>query len=96
MLNDENKQLCWDVLARYGIVHQQNMVIEECAELQKAVCKLHREENKNVGKFRVNYIEELVDVIVMCEQMLLVEDINDAFLNNMARIKLERALGRRE
>ena len=92
MLNDENKELCWKVLAKYGISHQRNMVIEECAELQKAICKLFRDDEKPDGKHQMNFLEELVDVVVMCEQMILAEQINNKLLNTMARIKLERAL----
>ena len=92
MLNKENKELCWQVLSRYGIENQQRMVIEECAELQKAVCKLFRDKEKRQGKYQINFIEELVDVIVMCQQMLLAERISEEMLNRMAKIKLERAL----
>ena len=90
MLNEENKELCWEVLSKYGIENQQRMVIEECAELQKAVCKLFRD-RENV-KYRMNFLEELVDVIVMCQQMLLTEKVNNELLNIMATVKLERAL----
>lgn len=33
MLNDKNKKMCWEVLARFGCENQMNMAIEECAEL---------------------------------------------------------------
>ena len=89
MLNKENKELCYKVLTKYGILHQRNMVIEECAELQKAVCKLFR---KDTLEHRDNFLEELVDVIVVVEQMLLVERLPMDEVNEMARIKLERAL----
>ena len=92
MLNKENKELCWQVLSKYGIENQQRMVIEECAELQKAVCKLFRDKEKKQGKYQLNYIEEIVDVIVMCQQMLLAEHISTELLNSMAKIKLKRAL----
>jgi len=89
MLNKENIDLCWQVLSKYGIENQQRMVIEECAELQKAVCKLFREDTL---AHRDNFLEELVDVIVVIEQMLLVERLPMDEVNEMARIKLERAL----
>ena len=92
MLNEENKKLCWQVLSKYGVVNQQRMVIEECSELQKAICKLFRDKDKKQGKYQLNYIEEIVDVIVMCEQMLLAENISGDVLNAMAKVKLERAL----
>ena len=89
MLDDENKKLCWDVLARYGIDAQRHMVIEECSELQKAVCKMFRKDSPEHYR---NYIEELVDVIVMCQQMLLAENISMEDVNAMAKEKLLRAL----
>lgn len=92
MLNGENKELCWLVLSKYGIENQQRMVIEECAELQKAICKLFRDKDKKNGKYQINYIEEIVDVLVMCQQMLLAENIDTDLLNTMAKAKLERAL----
>lgn len=93
MLNEDNKKLCWEVLSKYGIANQMDMVIEECAELQKAVCKVFRYENTD--KFSgalVNYYEELVDVIVMCQQMLLADGISMEEVNRWAKEKLERAL----
>ena len=92
MLNKENIELCWQVLSKYGIENQQRMVIEECAELQKAICKLFRDKDKKNGKYPINYIEEIVDVLVMCQQMLLAENIDTDLLNTMAKAKLERAL----
>ena len=29
MLNEENKKLCWEVLSKFGIANQMDMVIEE-------------------------------------------------------------------
>ncbi len=92
MLNKENIELCWAVLTKYGIENQQRMVIEECAELQKSVCKLFRDRDRQHGRYQINFVEELVDVIVMCQQMILAESISDEMLNIMAKVKLERAL----
>ena len=92
MLNEENKDLCWKVLSKYGVPHQQHMVVEECSELIKAICKLFRYKDCVRGRHRINFLEELVDVIVMCQQMVLTEGLTDEMLNTMARIKLERAL----
>ena len=90
MLDEENRNLCWDVLAKYGTRNQRRMIIEECAELQKAVCKLFREPDNN--EYYRNYIEELVDVIVMAQEMLLDENISMDDVNAMAKEKLLRAL----
>ena len=88
MLNDENIKLCWEILARYGVEHQMMMVVEESAELQKAICKIFRNEDY-IGNFQ----EELVDVIVVCQQMLLVTGMRPEEVNRRAKEKIERALG---
>ena len=90
MLNKENIDLCWQVLSKYGIKHQMNMVIEECSELQKSLCKVFRSDF-DISTMP-NFHEELVDTIVMCEQMLLAENISMDEVNAMAKVKLERAL----
>ena len=93
MLNQENKKLCWEILSKKGIANQQHMVIEEGSELQKAICKMFRVQDKQEYKERYcNYIEELVDVIVMCQQMLLAEKISMEEVNELAQAKLVIAL----
>lgn len=87
MLNHDNQELCWEVLTKYGIRNQRMMVIEECSELQKAICKEYRNEKTND-----DFLEELVDVIVMCQQMLLADGISMDVVNKLANKKLNRAL----
>ena len=93
MLNKENIDLCWQVLSKYGINNQRYKVIEECAELIDALCHLQKAEANNIfdTKLLEHFHDEIVDVIVVCQQMLLVERLPDK-LDDMARIKLERAL----
>ena len=91
MLNKENIELCWAVLTKYGIRSQRLMVVEECSELIKAVCKMFREMTaKNIENFH----EEVIDVIVMLQQMLLADGISMEEVNRRAKEKLERALQR--
>ena len=92
MLNRENQELCWRVLAKYGCENQMNMVIEECAELQKAVCKIIRDNGHITDEHDENLREELVDVMVVCQQMFLAMRIDTDEINNRAKAKLERAL----
>ena len=92
MLNERNKSLCWRVLAKYGCEHQLNMVIEECSELQKAVCKIHRDDGHITEEHDENLREELVDVVVMCQQMCLVLKMTEDEINHRASGKLGRAL----
>lgn len=92
MLNERNKSLCWRVLAKYGCEHQLNMVIEECSELQKAVCKIHRDDGHITDEHDENLREELVDVQVMLQQMFLVLKMTEDEINHRASGKLGRAL----
>lgn len=92
MLNRENQDLCWQVLSKYGCEHQMGMVIEECAELQKAICKIQRDDGHITDAHDENLREELVDVIVMCQQMFLVLKMTEDEINNRASGKLGKAL----
>ena len=92
MLNERNKSLCWRVLAKFGCENQMNMVIEECAELQKAVCKIHRDDGHITEAHDENLREELVDVQVVLQQMFLALKMDEDEINRRAGAKLERAL----
>ena len=69
-----------------------NMVIEECAELQKAVCKIIRDNGHITDEHDENLREELVDVMVVCQQMFLALKMDEEDINKRAGAKLERAL----
>ena len=89
MLNEENKKLCWELLAKYGIEAQAIIAIEECSELQKELCKsLRGNQTWNAESVK----EELVDTIVMCQQLLLCIAMGGDEVNTRAKSKLERAL----
>lgn len=90
MLNEENVNLCWELLAKYGIEAQAVIAIEECSELQKELCKALRC-NQTWNAERVK--EELVDTIVMCQQLLLCIGMEANEVDKRAKEKLERALG---
>lgn len=92
MLNKENQDLCWQVLSKFGCEHQMGMVIEECSELTKAVCKIWRDDGRITDAHDENFREELVDVIVMCQQMFLVLKMDVDEINKRAGEKLVRAL----
>lgn len=93
MLNEQNKNLCWQILAKYGCESQLTMVIEECAELQKTVCKIHRDDGHVTEQHDADFREELIDTIVMCQQMLLMLKISMDEVNQRAHDKMVRALG---
>ena len=92
MLNERNKSLCWRVLAKYGCEHHLKMVIEEKKKKKKAVCKIHRDDGHITEAHDENLREELVDVLVVCQQMFLALKMDEEDINRRARSKLERAL----
>ena len=92
MLDLKNQERCSELLDEYGPWSQLMMVIEECSELQKECCKIFR--NRHIGDPfgpSLEVIEELVDVIVMCEQLRLMCGLTSEQINELAAQKLERA-----
>ena len=91
MLNDENKKLCCELLAKFGVEAQCIIAIEECSELQKAICKILRYDDASYDE---NLREEIADVLAMCQQLMLIikMDMNEA--NSRIHSKFIRALKR--
>ena len=56
------------------------------------ICKIQRDDGHITDAHDENLREELVDVIVMCQQMLLVLIMDDKEINKRAGEKLVRAL----
>ena len=94
ILNDEQRSTLELAIEIYGVNNQVDMCLEEMSELTKALLKYRRfSDALNISKERkdgllANIIEEIADVIVMCEQMAMVhgEDYVKAMLNH----KIER------
>ena len=91
MLNHDNQEMCWELLSKNGCSAQRQMVIEECAELQKATCKLNR---FPCPLMEENFKEELVDVLVVIQEMMLDMEMDMDEVNKRANRKLNRALGK--
>jgi|Deesub1362A_J573_1020465.scaffolds.fasta_scaffold00023_137 NTP pyrophosphatase (non-canonical NTP hydrolase) len=73
-----------EALLKWGAESQIYMLIEEMAELTKAVCKYYR------GKrTQDDVLEEMVDVEIMIEQMKIIFDYNGRF-NELKKKKLKR------
>lgn len=64
-MTDEQKEKCRQIVEHYGAESQRDILIEECAELIQAVCKIKRDG----GGVSFNFLEELADVTIMIEQM---------------------------
>lgn len=73
-------------IRKFGVENQIWQLLEELFELGLAICKLHREKNKERYK---NFVEERADVRIMLEQMdLIYEDGMD--VADVRRHKIER------
>lgn len=59
------QQICLKALLKWGSELQVMMLIEEMAELQKEICKAHRNGVSN----KANIAEEIADVEIMLTQM---------------------------
>lgn len=88
------------IIDNYGFDNQLDQLIEECAELVQAICKLKRyksEQDKNLGygvKSLLSLIEELGDVKNLIEQLEIgSEYIKEGIQRNM-QYKVDREIGR--
>lgn len=89
MLNQENREKCRRVLNQFGYRHQALILVEECAELQQAVCKLFRSETTLMSQSE-NFKEEIVDVIVMVTQAVMMSGMSAEEINRRAKEKLDK------
>ncbi len=90
-MTDFQIEKCREILEHYGFINQRDILIEECAELIQAISKLKR----NGERISSNFIEELVDVEIMLEQMKqgLSHDESIEFMT-VQREKIERQIAR--
>lgn len=68
-----------DVIKFFGAENQENMCIEECAELIQAINKKHRHQEHNIP-------EEIADVEITLGQLKLINHC----VEEVARIKAEK------
>ena len=79
------------IVEHYGAIHQKDKAIEELSELITELSRCQQEPNEPC--YRENIIDELSDVLVMCNQLMI---IFDCFGEVEERIdfKINRQLGR--
>ena len=88
MLNAENTRLCWDLLSKFGVRNQYYKIMEEAAELIEAASHMAQGDGD-----KDNFLEEMIDVIVVCQQFFNDNGITDDDVNRIAKSKIDRALG---
>lgn len=87
---NKRKQVYVALAKAYGEDAQQDMCVEECSELIKAICKFRR--NPSAENYK-EMIGEIADVEIMVEQMRLMFD-RDGLVNLIKKQKLERVVKR--
>jgi hypothetical protein len=78
---------CERAIKLWGKERQLGMVIEECSELQKSVCKYLRYEGSE--EWRIKMMEEAADVSIMLEQLVMMVGSDEEFQKARA-YKLKR------
>lgn len=87
-----NKEILKKAIDTFGENAQQDMVIEECSELIKAILKYRRNNSASNCK---NIIEEIADVEIMCEQLKMMFECEDE-VNKQIEYKINRLKARLE
>lgn len=101
LLDESQKQKCQTIADHYGFIKQSMMMIEECSELQKALCKWYREHGDSLRPEssdcteRTDIIDELADVIIMAKQIAYLLSAEDE-VSEQIEFKLDRQLRRME
>jgi NTP pyrophosphatase (non-canonical NTP hydrolase) len=76
------KEIFETAIKVYGVFNQENMAIEECAELIQAINKKHRGKQHNIP-------EEIADVEIMLEQLKIANDCHGE-VETIRKEKVER------
>lgn len=86
------KKLYERAITKFAGPVQMDMVIEECAELIKAILKWKRGAKNDIGRIALhqNVIEEMVDVQIMLEQLELMFGGNKLSMRRFRKEKLAR------
>ena len=83
-MND--KEIFKAAIGKWGIDKQLDMVLEECSELQKAVCKLKR--NGHADGELLKLAEEAADVQIMLNQLEVI--ISEMGFPNWSGLKRQK------
>lgn len=84
----EQKKLLNLIIINYGNLSQEDMAIEECSELIKAILK-HRRGKATIA----DLIDEIADVEIMIEQLKIIYAC-DGYVQNVIQYKIDRQLER--
>lgn len=96
-MTEWQKRKVREIAAHYGIKSQEQVAIEECAELIQAITKNNR--GAQIGSEYVKKIAdvagEIADVLIMCEQLAYLYGIGE-LVKEQIDFKIARQLDRME
>lgn len=94
-MTEEQKKKVEDIAYHYGMRQQEQIAIEECAELIKAITKSNRGEQtgSEYVKKIADIASEIADVLIMCEQLTYLYGIGE-IVQEQIEYKISRQLVR--
>lgn len=90
-MKEKNREIYRECVVLWGTQAQLLMVIEECSELQKEICKHFRGEYN-----RDKILDELTDVRLMLDQLEYIFKFTEKELSEREEFKVNRILERLE
>lgn len=92
-ITQEQENVLDKAIYEYGSDAQLDMVVEECSELIKAVCKFKRHKSTANGD---EILKECADVVIMVKQALIIINSTDTDLKKEVNYKINRLKERLE
>ena len=72
VIGESAQKACKEIITHYGLPKQLDIVVEECSELIKAICKAKRSYEPDKVCITTDMLEEIVDVQIMLTQLIQV------------------------
>jgi len=86
-MEDNQKELCHQIAAHYGLMHQSLKAVEEMSELSVELVKYANNEKGDIDRI----LEELADVCIMTEQLRFLMGLNiDGIISRKIKRQLKR------
>ena len=90
---DIRKKILTQAIIQWGPKSQEDMVVEECAELLKALMKFRRSNSLSAKKCLLEMADEIADVEIMLEQLKIMHELHEN-VESIKVFKLKRLIER--
>lgn len=90
-MSESAQTACKEIIDHYGLPKQLDIVVEECSELIKAICKAKRNFEPDKVSITSDMLEEITDVQIMLMQLVQVmSPLEYDYLHGQIDYKLKR------